>query len=106
MNELLSLLRDKKGLLKFLINTITSSEKNAIGLRSMKDRGFSQEGMLDKVIEVTAIQSNQIKHLALIALLLSQSRNFDSMVAETAMKLSNDGGEAVLKAMFDAKLDQ
>lgn len=101
MNELLSLLRDKKGLLKYIINMMMSSEKNAKGLRAMKDRGFSQEGMLEKCIEVTAIQSEQLKHLALISLLIVQSRDFDSMVAETAMKLGNP--EDVLKAMFDSK---
>ena len=104
MDELLSLLQDKKGLLKYVLKTIMDSDKYMKGLSGMQERGFSDKGMLEKVVQVSAIQSNRIKHLALICLLLIQSEKFDFMVAETAMKLSNDGGEAVLRQMFENKL--
>jgi hypothetical protein len=58
--------------------------------------------MLDKVIEITAIQSQQIKHLALVALLLVQSRDFDTMVGHMMIKMGRD--EEALNAMFDAKM--
>lgn len=103
MNEMLALLRNKKMLLAYIIKMIMSSDNNARGLRSMKDRGFSQEGMLEKCIEVTAIQSEQLKHLALVCMLLVQSDKFDFMVAQAAMKMGNP--DEVLKAMFDAKIN-
>lgn len=104
MNEtdIINLLNDKSALLKYILEMIISSEKFTGGLRSMKERGWSQEGMLDKVVEISAIQSQQIKHLALIALLLVQSNDFDGMVARMAVKMGK--GEEALKAMLNAKL--
>ena len=81
---------------------ITSSEKFAQNLPQMRERGWTEKGMLDKVIEITAIQSQQIKHLALIAMITVQSSDFDGNVGEMMVKMGR-GGEA-LKAMFDAKL--
>ena len=65
----------------YIQKMIVASERNAKGLRAMKERGFSQEGMLDKVIEVTAIQSEQIKTLATIALYVTKSDKFLSDMA-------------------------
>lgn len=100
--DIVNLLKDKKALIKYILDMITSSEKFAQNLPQLRDRGWSEQGMLDKVIEVTAIQSQQIKHLALIALLVSQSHDFDSMIAEMMMKMGRD--EEALKAMFEARL--
>jgi hypothetical protein len=58
--------------------------------------------MLDKVIEITAIQSQQIKHLALIALFIVQSSDFDTQVCEMMFKMGRD--KEALKAMFDKKM--
>lgn len=105
MNEqfdIVNLLKDKKALLKYILDMITSSEKLSQNLPQLRERGWSEQGMLDKVLEVTAIQSQQIKHLALIALLTVQSSKFDTSVAEMMMKMGR--GEDALKAMFDAKL--
>lgn len=105
MNEqfdIANLLTDKKALIKYIINMITSSEKFAQNLPQMRERGWTEKGMLDKVIEITAIQSQQIKHLALIAMITVQSSDFDGNVGEMMVKMGR-GGEA-LKAMFDAKL--
>lgn len=105
MNEnidILNLLKDKKALIKYILDMMTSSEKFAQNLPQLRDRGWSEQGLLDKVIEVTAIQSQQIKHLALVALMLVQSRNFNDSVAEMMMKMGR--GEDALKAMFDAKI--
>ena len=105
MNEqidILNLLEDKTALIKYLLNMITSNDKFAQNLPQMRDRGWSEQGMLDKVIEITAIQSRQLKHLALVALLVVQSSDFDGHVGEMMVKMGR--GEEALKAMFDAKL--
>lgn len=105
MNEqfdVLNLLKDKSALLKSILTTIEKSDKFAKNLPELRQRGWSEQGMLDKVIEITAIQSAQIKHLALIALLLVQSRDFDVMVGHLLIKMGR--GEEALDAMFDAKL--
>lgn len=75
------LLKIRRDIIDYVQNTITSSENNAKGLRSMKERGFSEQGMLDKVIEVTAIQAQQIKQLAQIVLVYAKSDEFTSKLA-------------------------
>lgn len=105
MNEqidIVNLLKDKTALIKYLIGMIQSSEKFAVNLPQLREKGWSEQGMLDKVIEITAIQSQQIKHLALVALLVVQSSDFDGHVADMMIKMGR--GEEALKAMFDAKL--
>lgn len=105
MNEqidIVNLLKDKSALIKYLIGMIQSSEKFAVNLPQLREKGWSEQGMLDKVIEITAIQSQQIKHLALVAFLVVQSSDFDGHVGEMMVKMGR--GEEALKAMFDAKL--
>ena len=105
MNEqidIVNLLKDKTALVRYIYNTILSSDKFAQNLPQLREKGWSEQGMLDKVIEITAIQSQQIKHLALVALLLVQSSDFDTMVGRMMVKMGR--GEEALKAMFDAKL--
>ena len=105
MNEqfdIKNLLTDKKALIRYILDMITSSEKFAQNLPQLRERGWSEQGMLDKVLEITAIQSQQIKHLALIALLMVQSRDFDVHVGEMMNKMGR--GEEALQAMFDARL--
>ncbi|MBP3212658.1 MAG: hypothetical protein J6M41_08875 [Prevotella sp.] len=105
MNEqvdILNLLKDKSGLLKYVLGMIVSSDKFARNLPALRQRGWSEQGMLDKVLEISAIQSQQIKHLALIALLLVQADDFNSMVAKLMIKMGR--GDEALRAMLDAKL--
>lgn len=105
MNEqidIVNLLKDKTALVRYLLDVITSSDKFAQNLPQLRERGWSEQGMLDKVIEITAIQSRQLKHLALVALLTVQSSDFDGHVGEMMIKMGR--GEEALKAMFDAKL--
>lgn len=105
MNEqidIVNLLKDKTALIKYLIGMIQSSEKFTVNLPQLREKGWSEQGMLDKVIEITTIQSQQIKHLALVALLLVQSRDFDTMVGHMMIKMGR--GEEALNAMFDAKM--
>lgn len=100
--DIVNLLKDKTALVSYLLNTIQSGEKFAVNLPQMRENGWSEQGMLDKVIEISTIQSRQIKHLALVALLLVQSRDFDKMVADMMIKMGR--GDEALKAMFDAKM--
>ena len=105
MNEqidIVNLLKDKTALIKYIYNTILSSDKFAQNLPRLREKGWSEQGMLDKVIEITAIQSQQIKHLALVALLVVQSNDFDGHVADMMIKMGR--GEEALNAMLDAKL--
>ena len=77
MNEqidIVNLLKDKRALLKYLLGMIQSSEKFAVNLQQLREKGRSDQVMLDKVIEITAIQSQQIKHLALVAMLVVVER--------------------------------
>jgi len=102
--DIVNLLKDKRALIKYILDMITSSEKFSQNLPQLRDKGWSEKGMLDKVIEITAIQSQQIKHLALIALLLVQSNDFDSMVGHMMIKMGR--GDEALRAMMDAKFKQ
>ena len=105
MNEqidIINLLKDKTALVMYIYNTILSSEKFAQNLPQLREKGWSEQGMLDKVIEITAIQSRQIKYLALVALLVVQSSDFNGHVADMMIKMGR--GEEALKAMFDAKM--
>lgn len=100
--DISEILKNKKEILKYTIKTIESSERNANGLRSMRERGFSESGMIDKLIEVTAIQSEQIKSMATVIVVLTQSEKFDSMVAKMMTKLGR--GEEALNIMFNNKM--
>ena len=104
MNEqidIVNLLKDKTALIKYILGMIQSGEKFAVNLPQLREKGWSENGMLDKVIEITAIQSKQIKHLALVALLVVQSSDFDGHVADMMIKMGR--GEEALNAMFDKK---
>ena len=100
--DIANLLKDKTALIKYILEMITSSEKFAQNMPQLRERGWSEQGMLDKVIEITSIQSQQIKHLALIALLIVQSDNFDTSVALLMNKMGR--GQEALRYMMDAKL--
>lgn len=100
--DIADLLKNKRGVLKYILQTIESSTKNAKGLLSMKERGFSDVGMLEKVIEVTAIQSSQIQALAMISLVSLQSSDFDKQVGEMMNKMGR--GDEALQIMLDKKL--
>lgn len=104
MNEqfdIVNLLKDKEALIRYILDMIMSSEKFAKNLPQMRQRGWSEQGMLDKVIEITAIQSQQIKHLALVAMISVQSNDFNTAVGQMMIKMGR--GEDALKAMLDAK---
>ena len=99
--DIINLLKDKTSLVEYLYNMIMSSEKFSVNLPQMREKGWSEKGMLDKVVEISAIQSQQIKHLALICILVVQSKDFDKMVAELMMSMGR--GKEALRAMMEAR---
>lgn len=102
-NDIVNLLKDRTRLEQYILDMITSSEKFAVNLPQLREKGWSEQGMLDKVIEITAIQSQQIKHLALIALLLVHSKEFDSIIAHTMMEMGR--GQEALQEMLRRKMN-
>jgi len=75
------LLERRKEIEDYFQKMMVSCEHNANGLRSMKDRGYSDNGMIEMLIEVTAIQSNQIKNLASVCLAYVKSEEFTRNLA-------------------------
>lgn len=51
---------------------------------------------------MTAIQSQQLKHLALVALILAKSSKFDIIIAEIMLEMGR--GDEALRAMMEMKL--
>ena len=102
--DIVNLLKDKTALIKYILGMIQSSEKFAVNLPQLREKGWSEQGMLDKVIEITAIQSQQIKHLALIALLLVHSKEFDTIIAHTMMEMGR--GQEALQEMLRRKMNR
>ena len=83
------LLEERKKVLDTLQRVIETSEKYSAGLRNMEQRGFTQEGMLSKVIEISAIQSQQIRALARVAFFYASSSQFTSQLA-SAMVIQHE----------------
>lgn len=79
--DLMDLLKDKERIIKYIISTLQNADKINKGLLSMKERRFSDRGMLDKVVEVTAMQTKQIELLSIIALVYMGNSSFDRDVA-------------------------
>lgn len=51
MNEqfdIVNLLKDKKALIRYILDMIQSSEKFAMNLPLLREKGWSEQGMLDK----------------------------------------------------------
>jgi len=103
-NDIVNLLKDRTRLEQYILDMIKSSDKFSENLPQMRDKGWSEKGMLDKVLEVSAIQSQQIKHLALIALLLVHSKEFDSIIAHTMMEMGR--GQEALQEILRRKMNR
>jgi len=101
--DILNLLKDKKEVISFLLQTIESNAKMSTGLRSMMQKNVSNDVKTQKLIEVVANQSIQIKHLSLLLLIYTQGSNFDSDTATMMMKMGR--GEEALQQMFKNKME-
>lgn len=101
-NVLLNLIRDKKALLEYLLKQMQTSVKISDTLPQLRERGWSEQGIIDKLTEITALQSKQIMMLTQLMLIYAQDDNFSSAVAKMTIKMGADPSEA-LRAMFEAK---
>lgn len=105
MNEeiFLNLIRDKKALLAYLMQQMQTSAKIVDTLPQLRERGWSEHGIVDKLTEITALQSKQILMLTQIMLIYTQDNSFSTHVATMLNKMGR--GEDAIRAMFDAKLN-
>lgn len=101
-NALLNIIRDKKALLEYLLKQMQTSAKITDTLPQLRERGWSDQGIIDKLTEITALQSKQILTLTQLMLIYVQDDDFSSAVAKMAVKMGD--GEAALRAMFEAKM--
>lgn len=106
MNEeiFLNLIRDKKALLAYLLKQMQTSAKISDTLPQLRERGWSEQGVVDKLTEITALQSKQILTLTQLMLIYVQDDDFSASVAKMCVKMGSDP-EAALRAMFDAKMN-
>ena len=102
MDILFDILKDKKAVIKFLMDSMSSNEKQTVGLRKLKE-STDVNFKIDKLLEVTANQSAHIKTMSLILLVYAQSSDFDMNVAQMLNKMGR--GEEALKQMFKNKLE-
>jgi len=101
--DIFDLLKDKKDVIKFLMETIQSNEKMSSGMRKLKENNCSEKFKTEKLLEVVANQSVQIKHLCILLLVYSQGRNFDVDVAQMMNKMGR--GQEALRQMFKNKMN-
>lgn len=100
MEIIMDMLKNKGDVIKFLLETIESNNKMSNGLRKLIESN-NQEFKTNKLLEVVANQSIQIKHLSLLLLIYAQSSDFDK---DMAMMLNKMGrGEEALKQMVKNK---
>ena len=99
METIFNLLKNKKNVIKFLLDTINSSHKMSNGVRKMTSDDSIK---IEKLQEVVSNQSIQIKHLSLLLLCYVQGNRFDIDVATMLNKLGH--GEEALKQMIKNKL--
>lgn len=112
MDLIFDLLKDKKTLITFLLNTIEESEKEKAGLLRLSESltrdtpNLTPENMarcLATTMKVSAKQSNALQNLATIALIQCQSNHFDGDVAQMMIKMGR--GNEALQQMFKNKLE-
>lgn len=99
--DLLDLLKNKGDVVKFLLETIDSNEKMAVGLRKLSESD-NESFKVAKLLEVVSNQSIQIKHLSLLLLVYAQSSNFDVDIAHLLNKMGR--GDEALRQMFKNKM--
>lgn len=101
--DILNLLKDKSSVLKFLLQTVENSNLMADGLNGFDKNDNSDKFKIDTLVRISRNQSIQIKQLASILIVYTQSSNFDSDMARMAIKMGK--GEEALKQMFENKLN-
>jgi hypothetical protein len=100
MDTIFNLLKNKQDVIKFLLDTIDSNTKASQGIRKLKQNN-NEQFKTEKLLEVVANQSIQVKHLTLLLLCYVQGSNFDVDVAQMLNKMGR--GEEALKQMMKNK---
>lgn len=99
---LLNMLKDKKQVIKFCLDAIERNEKQKAGVRKISS-SENIEFKTQKLIEVTANQSHDLKTIALILLCYVQSSSMDSDLAKMLGKMGK--GDEAIKQMFKNKFN-
>lgn len=102
MNDLLEILKDKKQVIKFILETIDKNQNACDGIRKISGKD-NINYKLTKTMEVVANQSLQIKSLSLLLLVYTQSDSFDIDIAKMLAKMGK--GDEALKQMFKNKME-
>lgn len=100
--ELMDLLKDKEKIIRYVLNISKNASKIEDGILSMRKRGYTDGGMIDKLAEVAAMQTKQIELLSVIALVYMGNIYFDRDVALILNRMGR--GEEALKQMLKNKM--
>lgn len=107
----MDLLKDKSALLTYLLKVIEDSDREREGLTMLRDSLVREDPnhsidniarCLSTTMKITAKQSDQLRKISVIALIMAQSSDFDADVAKMLNKMGK--GEEALKQMFENKL--
>lgn len=100
--ELMDLLKDKEKVIRYVLNISKNASKIEGGILSMRKRGYTDGGMIDKLAEVAAMQTRQIELLSVIALVYMGNISFDRDVALILNRMGR--GEEALQQMLENKM--
>jgi hypothetical protein len=100
--ELMDLLKDKEKVIRYVLNISKNASKIEGGILSMRKRGYTDGGMIDKLAEVAAMQTKQIELLSVIALVYMGNISFDRDVALILNKMGR--GEEALQQLLENKM--
>lgn len=100
--ELMDLLKDKEKVIRYVLNISKNASKIEGGILSMRKRGYTDGGMIDKLAEVAAMQTRQIELLSVIALVYMGNISFDRDVALILNRMGR--GEEALQQLLENKM--
>lgn len=100
--ELMDLLKDKEKVIQYVLNISKNAGKIEDDILSMRKRGYTDGGMIDKLAEVAAMQTKQIELLSVIALVYMGNISFDRDVALILNRMGR--GEEALQQMLENKM--
>lgn len=98
ISNIIDLIKDKSGVIKFLLDTIMKSDTTTKNLRKHAD---GEDPKIKMLMQVVANQNVQIKKMSTILLVYSQSDSFTTDVAKMAIKMGQ--GDEALQAMMENK---
>ena len=102
--DIADLLRDKRSVIEKLLKSVELNNKIIQGLSTMKERGFSNEGMIEKLVQSSIVMCSQLSTLPPICLAYSQGTDFDKDVAGMMNKMGR--GDEAIRIMMENKFKQ